>query len=452
LIDPKIIKENHESVKEMLVNRNMDFPLDILFNADKQRRDLIVELQRVKHQKNILSMEIATRKKRNEDASTKISEMGKIGTEIKRLEEESKRNEELFLEYIGSLPNFFHETVPLGKDENDNKIAREYKGRLKLLKKPTTEEEEEEGTENPGVRIKAYEYPSGIFQMKNHIDLANGLGLIDLERAGKISGSRFYILKNEMVKLSMALSNFAIDYLIKEGYTVVQPPFMIRREAMEGAVILSDFEETIYKIENEDLYMIGTSEHPLASMHMNEILNGKNLPIRYGGISTCFRKEAGAHGKDMKGLFRVHQFDKVEQFVFCKPEDSWKEHERLLQITEKFYETLEIPFRTIILCSGDLGKVSAKTYDIEAWFPAQNSYREICSCSNCTDYQARSLKIRYRNNPNDETSLVHTLNSTLVAIQRTLVAILENYQTSKGTIIIPQALRKYMSDVDEIGK
>jgi len=431
----------------MLSNRNMDFPLDILFNADKLRRDLIVELQRVKHQKNTLSQEIATRKKRNEDASIKIDEMGKIGTNIKRLEEESKRNEELFTKYIRNLPNFFHETVPPGKDENDNKIAREYHGRLNLLKKPT-----EEGIEKAGSGIKAFEEPPGIFQMKNHIDLANGLGLIDLERAGKISGSRFYILKNEMVKLSMALSNFAIDYLIKEGYTVVQPPFMIRREAMEGAVILSDFEETIYKIENEDLYMIGTSEHPLASMHMNEILNGKNLPIRYGGISTCFRKEAGAHGKDMKGLFRVHQFDKVEQFVFCKPEDSWKEHERLLQITEKFYEILEIPFRTIILCSGDLGKVSAKTYDIEAWFPAQNSYREICSCSNCTDYQARSLRIRYRDKPNDETSLVHTLNSTLVAIQRTMVAILENYQTSKGTIIVPQSLKKYMGDMDEIGK
>jgi seryl-tRNA synthetase len=446
LIDPKIIKENQGLVKEMLANRNMDFPLDVLFNADKQRRDLIVELQRVKHQKNTLSKEISTRKKRKEDASMKIYEMGKIGTEIKRLEEESKINDELFLKYIRSLPNFFHETVPLGKDENDNKITRKYNGRLKLLKKPI------EGIEKSDGEIMIHKELSGILQINNHIDLANGLGLIDLERAGKISGSRFYFLKNEMVKLSMALSNFAIDYLIKEGYTVVQPPFMIRRDAMEGAVILSDFEETIYKIENEDLYMIGTSEHPLASMHMNEILNGKNLPIRYGGISTCFRKEAGAHGKDMKGLFRVHQFDKVEQFVFCKPEDSWKEHERLLQITEKFYETLEIPFRTIILCSGDLGKVSAKTYDIEAWFPAQNSYREICSCSNCTDYQARSLKIRYRNNPNDETSLVHTLNSTLVAIQRTLVAILENYQTSKGTIIVPQALRKYMGDVDEIGK
>lgn len=430
----------------MLAHRNMDFPLDSLFNADKQRRDLIVELQDVKHQKNILSKEISERKKKKEDVSLKIHEMGKIGREISRLEEETKINDELFSKYIRSLPNFFHETVPLGKDENDNKIIREYNGKFKALKNPIESNEKS----NSGVILNK-ELP-GILQMKNHIDLTNGLGLIDLERAGKISGSRFYFLRNEMVKLSMALSNFAIDYLIKEGYTIVQPPFMIRRDAMEGAVILSDFEETIYKIENEDLYMIGTSEHPLASMHMNEILNGKNLPIRYGGISTCFRKEAGAHGKDMKGLFRVHQFEKVEQFIFCKPEESWKEHERLLQITEKFYEILEIPFRTIILCSGDLGKVSAKTYDIEAWFPAQNSYREICSCSNCTDYQARSLRIRYRNNPNDETSLVHTLNSTLVAIQRTLVAILENYQTRKGTILVPEALKKYMGDIIEIGK
>ena len=430
----------------MLVNRNMDFPLDALFNADKQRRDLIVELQHVKHQKNVLSKEISERKKRKEDVSSKIHEMSEIGMEISRLEEESRINEESFSKYIRSLPNFFHETVPLGKDENDNKITREYNGKLKVIKKPT------DGIEKSEKEIIVNKEVPGILQIKNHIDLTDGLGLIDLERAGKISGSRFYFLKNEMVKLSMALANFAIDYLIKEGYTVVQPPFMIRRDAMEGAVILSDFEETIYKIENEDLYMIGTSEHPLASMHMNEILNGKNLPIRYGGISTCFRKEAGAHGKDMKGLFRVHQFEKVEQFVFCKPEESWKEHERLLQITEKFYEILEIPFRTIILCSGDLGKVSAKTYDIEAWFPAQNSYREICSCSNCTDYQARSLRIRYRDNPNDETSLVHTLNSTLVAIQRTLVAILENYQTVKGTIIVPEALKKYMGDIGEIGK
>jgi seryl-tRNA synthetase len=250
--------------------------------------------------------------------------------------------------------------------------------------------------------------------------------------------------------LGLALTNFAIDYLIEREYVIVQPPYMIKKEAMEGAVILSDFEETIYKIENEDLYMIGTSEHPLASMHMNEILDGKGLPLRYAGISPCFRKEAGAHGKDMKGIFRVHQFDKVEQFIFSRPSESWKEHERLLETTEEFYRILDIPFRTIVLCSGDLGKVSAKTYDIEAWFPAQNAYREICSCSNCTDYQSRSLKIRFRDNPNEETTLVHTLNSTLVAIQRTMVAIIENYQTREGTIKIPLALQKYMNNKEEI--
>jgi seryl-tRNA synthetase len=286
--------------------------------------------------------------------------------------------------------------------------------------------------------------------IKSHIEISNELDILDLERAGKIAGARFFFLKNDLVKLGLALTNFAIDYLMEREYTVVQPPYMIKKEAMEGAVILSDFEETIYKIENEDLYMIGTSEHPLASMHMNEILDGKKLPLRYAGISPCFRKEAGAHGKDMKGIFRVHQFEKVEQFVFVDPEESWKEHEKLLTTTEKFYETLEIPFRTIVLCSGDLGKVSAKTYDIEAWFPAQNAYREICSCSNCTDYQSRSLKIRFRNNPNEETSLVHTLNSTLVAIQRTLVAIIENYQTTKGTIKIPSVLQKYMNNKEEI--
>jgi seryl-tRNA synthetase len=225
---------------------------------------------------------------------------------------------------------------------------------------------------------------------------------------------------------------------------------MIKKEAMEGAVNLGDFEETIYKIENEDLYMIGTSEHSLASMHMNEILHGKSLPLKYASISPCFRKEAGAHGKDMKGIFRVHQFEKVEQFIFANPNESWKEHEKLLKITEKFYEKLDIPFRTIVLCTGDLGKVSAKTYDIEAWFPAQQSYREICSCSNCTDYQSRRLKIRFRNNPNEETTLVHTLNSTLVAVQRTLVAIIENYQTENGTIRIPEALKKYMNNEEEI--
>ena len=225
---------------------------------------------------------------------------------------------------------------------------------------------------------------------------------------------------------------------------------MIKKEAMEGAIILGDFEDVIYKVEGEDLYMLGTSEHAMASMYMDEILDGKKLPIKYAGISPCFRKEAGAHGKDMKGIFRVHQFEKVEQFTYSRPENSWKEHDEMLRVTEEFYEKLGIPYRTVLLCSAELGKVSAKTYDIEAWMPSQNAYREIGSCSNCTDYQARRLSIRFRDKTNEETRLVHTLNSTLVATERTLVTILENYQTSKGTVEVPDILQKYMGYIKEI--
>jgi seryl-tRNA synthetase len=225
---------------------------------------------------------------------------------------------------------------------------------------------------------------------------------------------------------------------------------MIRKEPMSGAVILGDFQDVIYKIEDEDLYMIGTSEHAIAGMHMDEILEGKKLPMKYAGFSTCFRKEAGAHGKDMKGIFRVHQFEKVEQFVYCRPEDSWKEHEKMLALAEEFYNKLGIPYRVILLSSGDIGKVSAKTYDIEAWMAGQNAYREIVSCSNCLDYQARRLHVRFRDRTNEETRLVHTLNSTLVATERTMVAILENYQTSQGTVLVPDALQRYMTGQKEI--
>ena len=379
----------------MLFKRNVEIQIESLFDADKKRRLLIVDLQNLKQQKNILAKEIASKKKNNEDATNSLTKMEHIGSQIKRIEDESKENEERYMKLIKSVPNFLHDSVPVGKDEDDNIIVRNFDPYLSgedNNKLQLSHKKERITRESDSVK-------------KNHIDIAYAHDLVDLERAGKISGARFYILKNELVRLGMALSNFALDFLAKEGYTIIQPPFLIRREAMEGAVILSDFEETIYKIENEDLYLIGTSEHPMAAMHMDEIIDGKNLPIRYAGISPCFRKEAGAHGKDMKGLFRVHQFEKIEQFIFCAPEESWNEHERLLQVTEKFYQMLEIPYRTIVLCSGDLGKVSAKTYDIEAWFPAQNAFREICSCSNCTDYQSRGLKIRYRNNPNEETSL-----------------------------------------------
>jgi seryl-tRNA synthetase len=270
------------------------------------------------------------------------------------------------------------------------------------------------------------------------------MDLVDLERAAKIAGARFYFLKNGLVQLNHALIQYAMDFLSQKNYTLVQPPYMINRGSMEGAIIAEDFENVIYKVENEDLYLIGTSEHAVAAMHSNEILDGTDLPLRYAGVSPCFRKEAGAHGKDQKGIFRVHQFEKIEQFVFSRPEESWKEHEQMLSIAEEFYQNLGIPYKVMLLSSGDMGKISAKTYDIEAWMGGQSAYREIVSCSNCLDFQARRLKIRFRDKTNEQTQYLHTLNSTLVATTRTMVAIIENFQTKDGHIKVPQVLQKYV--------
>jgi seryl-tRNA synthetase len=425
MLDSKLLKENPHNIEDMLRKRGMSFPLDDLISLDKKRRQLIVELQDFKHRKNVLAHLIAQKKKERENAGSidnEIHEMKEISSKILEFEKEQNDIQAKFLDLMMSIPNILHETVPVGTSEKDNVIIKEYGNRKA----------------RPNLAPK------------DHIDIATSLDLIDLERAAKISGARFYFLKDELVKLNQALLNFGLDYLSSIGYTLMQPPYMIRREAMEGAVILGDFEQVIYKIDREDLYLIGTSEHAIVSMHMDEILDGKKLPLKYACVSPCFRKEAGAHGRDMKGIFRVHQFEKVEQVVFSRPEDSWKEHERMLDLTEKFYEMLDIPFRTILLCSADLGKVSAKTYDVEAWFPGQSSYRELVSCSNCLDYQARRLRIRFRDNVNDQTRLVHTLNSTLVATERTMVSLIENYQTDAGTIEVPDILRKYMGDIREI--
>ena len=276
------------------------------------------------------------------------------------------------------------------------------------------------------------------------MDFSTSLDLVDLERAAKVAGARFYFLKNELVRLNHALIQYALDFLSEKNYTLVQPPYMINRNSMQGAIIAEDFENVIYKVEDEDLFLIGTSEHAVAAMHSDEILDGTKLPIRYAGVSPCFRKEAGAHGKDQKGIFRVHQFEKIEQFVFCRPEDSWNEHEKMLETAEEFYQKLGIPYKVMLLSSGDMGKISAKTYDIEAWMGGQNAYREIVSCSNCLEYQARRLKIRFRDKTNEQTQYLHTLNSTLVATSRTLVAIMENFQTKDGHFTVPQVLQKYL--------
>jgi seryl-tRNA synthetase len=421
VIDSKLLKQNPEIIKDMLKKRKVQFPINELISLDQRRHQLIVEMQHVKHEKNTLSHSIASKKKEKADASQEISEMKNVSNRILSLEEEKRLIESRFNLLMRNLPNIIDQSVPIGNNENDNVVIKQH-GTIKNLE----------------------------FRPKDHIEIATSLDLVDLERAAKISGSRFYFFKKELVIMNYALIHFAIDFLSDKGYILSQPPYMIRRSAMEGAVILEDFEQVLYKINGEDLYMIGTSEHALASMHMDEILNGKLLPIKYAGISTCFRKEAGAHGKDMKGIFRVHQFEKVEQFVYSRPDDSCEEHDKMLTITEEFYEKIGIPYRTVLLCSADLGKISAKTYDIEAWMPGQRAYREIVSCSNCTDYQARRLNIRFRDKTNEETRFVHTLNSTLVATERTMVSIMENYQTSNGDVEIPDILRKYMGDLKKI--
>jgi seryl-tRNA synthetase len=419
MLDPKTLKENPDIVRAMLKRRNVEFPIDELVAIDKRRRELIVESQDLKHRKNKLSEAIATKKKTKQDAAAELAEMKQISAGLDKAEQERIATEERFKKLAMVVPNMLHESVPDGKDEHDNVIVRTA-GTIRSIEKP-----------------------------RDHVDIATALDLMDIERAAKVSGARFYFLKDGLVRMNTALVHFALDFLTEKGYTLVQPPYMIRKEPMEGAVILGDFEDVIYKVENEDLYMIGTSEHALAGMHMGEILDGKQLPIRYAGVSPCFRKEAGAHGKDMKGIFRVHQFDKVEQFVYCRPEDSWQEHERLLATSQEFLDRLGIPYRVMLLSSGDTGKISAKTYDIEAWMPGQGAYREIVSCSNCLDYQARRLSIRFRDRTNEDTRLVHTLNSTLVAVQRTLVAIIENYQMPAG-IEVPQVLQDYMGGMKEI--
>lgn len=420
MIDPKFLKDNPQIIEDMIKKRGISFSVQELIDCDNERRKLIVELQKKRHDKNQFAQKIALKKKNGEDCSDELKDMEQISKDINEIDHKSFLTNFRFEKLISSLPNLLHESVPTGKSELDNKIVKQ----------------------NNEIIKKNY--------IKDHVDLANSLDLIDIERASKISGARFYFLKNDLVLLKQALINFALDYLTNKGYDLIQPPYMIRKDAMNGAVILDDFEQVIYKIDNEDLYMIGTSEHAIASMHMNEILDGRKLPIRYAGISPCFRKEAGAHGKDMKGIFRVHHFEKIEQFIFSRPEDSWNEHERILKLTEEFYEKLDLPFRVVLLCSADTGNISSKTYDIEAWMPAQNAFREIVSCSNCIDYQARRLKVRFRDKTNEETKFVHTLNSTLVATERTMVAILENNQTENGTIIIPDLLRPFMKDKKEI--
>jgi len=421
MLDPKLIKEKPEMIRNMLKSRAVEFDLDGLIKSDQKRREFIIKTDELRKKKNQVAIVISEKKKAGEDASSILTEMKNISNELTKLESEQEEIEKKYLKLASTIPNLVDESVPIGADESANKEIKKW-GNI----------------------------PKFDFKIKDHIDISEDLNLVDLERAAKVAGARFYYLKNDLVRLNQALIHFGLDFLAEKGYSLVQPPYMINRESMEGAVIAEDFEEVIYKVQEEDLYMIGTSEHAMAAMHSKEIIEGKKVPMKYAGISPCFRKEAGAHGRDQKGIFRVHQFDKIEQFIFSKPEDSWKEHEKMLAIAEEFYQKLEIPYRVMLLSTGDIGKISAKTYDIEAWMAGQNAYREIVSCSNCLEYQARRLKIRFRDKTNEDTQYVHTLNSTLIATTRVLVAIMENFQTKEGHVRIPQVLQSYMGNQQEI--
>jgi len=421
MLDPKLIKDSPEIIRNMLKDRSMDFDLDALIESDQKRREFIIKTDELRKKKNQVALEISQKKKAGEDTSSILSEMKNVSSELTRLEVEQGKIEEKYSKLAFTIPNLIHKTVPIGTDEKANKEIKKW-GNI----------------------------PEFDFKINDHIDISEKLALVDLERAAKVAGARFYYLKNDLVKLNQSLIHYGLDFLSKKGYSLVQPPYMINKQSMEGAVITDDFEEVIYKIDDEDLYMIGTSEHAMAAMHSKEIIEGNDLPLRYAGISPCFRKEAGAHGRDQKGIFRVHQFDKIEQFVFSRPEDSWKEHEKMLEIAEEFYQKLEIPYKVMLLSTGDTGNISAKTYDIEAWMAGQNAYREIVSCSNCLEYQARRLKIRFRDKTNEDTQYLHTLNSTLIATTRIMVSIMENFQTKDGHFKIPKVLQSYMGNQKEI--
>ncbi len=416
MLDPKLIKENPQIIQQMLKSRDIEFDLDGLIDADKLRRELILKTDELRKKKNQFSLAISQKKKMGEDVTIILDEMKRVSEELSGLESSQAEIEKKYMHLALTIPNLVHQSVPIGKDNSANKEIKKW-GKI----------------------------PEFDFKVKDHIDISEKLDLVDLERAAKVAGARFYYLKNDLVRLNQALIHYALNFLAEKNYSLVQPPYMINHQSMAGAIIADDFKEVIYKIEDEDLYMIGTSEHAMAAMHSGEIIEGKDLPLRYAGISPCFRKEAGAHGKDQKGIFRVHQFEKIEQFVFARPEDSWKEHERMITIAEEFYQKLEIPHRVMLLSSADMGKISAKTYDVEAWMAGQKAYREIVSCSNCLDFQARRLKIRYREKTNEETIYLHTLNSTLIATTRVLVSIMENFQNKDGHISIPKVLQKYMS-------
>jgi seryl-tRNA synthetase len=420
MLDIRFVRSSPEIVRADLEKRNDTEKIawvDDLLKKDTRSRELKIETDALRQRRNTIAREINVMRKSGKDAALLMAEAD-LPRKIKSYDEEQEEIAHAIRHYLMRLPNILHESVPVGKDDTGNIEIRRV------------------GT------VRTFD-----FELKNHGQLAADQGWADFERATKISGAGFYFLKGSLVLLDMALQRYAIDLLAQKGFTPVIPPYMINRPSYEGVTDLGDFEKVMYKIEGDDAYLIATSEHPLGAMHKDEIFEDKDLPLRLAGISPCFRREIGAHGLDTKGLFRVHQFTKVEQFVFCKPEDSWQIHEELLANAEDIFQNLEIPYRVVNICTGDIGTVAAKKYDIEAWMPRENEYKEVVSCSNCTSYQAVRLNIKVRDKSEFESKqYVHTLNSTAIATSRVLRAILENFQEKDGSVKIPRVLRPYMND------
>lgn len=417
MIDLELFRENPKIFETEIKNRGLKIDTNRGLKLDTKRRNLIVKVDKLRSEKNMASKIIPSLKEN--ERSEKINQMKKINNDLEELEKKLAKAEEEFIVHFSKYPNLSHSTTPVGKDESGNTVKSYYGNK-----------------------------PEFDFKPKNHIELGINLDILDESRASKISGSRFVFLKNEAVLLELALIQYVLNILIKKGFIPLLPPFLVKEKAMYGTGFFPVEKTQYYKTELDDLFLIGTSEVPLCAYHSEEFLDVSVLPLKYAAFSTCFRREAGTYGKDLGGMFRVHQFDKVEMFIFTHPEKSWEEYERLRSTLEEIIQGLGFHYRIVNMCTGDIGTPNAKKYDLEAWLPGQDKYRELASCSHDTDFQARRLNIKYRDGKKKE--LVHTMNSTACAVGRTLIAIYENYQDGEGSIKIPEVLLPYMNGMNII--
>ncbi len=423
MLDIKFVRAHPEVVLADLKKRQDAEKLpwvDIVLEQDRIFRELTMKNNELRARRNQIAKDINAARKAGQDPASLYAEAKALPAKIKENDDIMEKATQQIRYYLMRLPNILHESVPYGKDDTENVV-------IKKVGTPRTID----------------------FELKNHGDLAVEKGWADFERATKISGAGFYFLKGNLALMDMALQRFALDTIMAKGYTPIIPPYMMNRKSYEEVTDLGDFEKVMYKIEDDDEYLIATAEHPMAAMYQDEIFEEKDLPLKMVGISPCFRREIGAHGLDSRGLFRVHQFTKIEQFIYCMPEKSWEMHEELLANSEEIFTKLGLPYRVVNICTGDIGTVAAKKYDMEAWMPRDNEYREVVSCSNCTAYQSVRLNIRVRDAHDfDSKQWLHTLNSTAVATSRALRCILENYQTEDGRVEIPKVLQPYMHGME----